>query len=599
MRPLRLEVKGFTAFRDPAEIDFTGFDVFAIAGPTGSGKSSLLDAMTYALYGRVERVGDRVGQLISQGQPRMAVTLEFEVGTDRYRVTRSTPAKGATKILLERLTDGEWQQAGDGADRVKPAESLIVRTIGLTYDGFTRSVLLPQGRFAEFLVGDPKKRRDILTELLGLSLFRRMAERANVISKKAADEAKWTADMLEQEFADVTREAVKEARSLQVAAGRREQSLLEARERVAKLLARWREAERSVEVLRAAGAEFVASAAGARVVAEELEELAARAVETRAAVAQSAAAAGAADLALEAAREALRAADATGGSAKELAEARLAAHGLHEAVRNLAARTASRTEALAAAAVSETAVGAAEAIRSRREEALTRCEAEVASCEAHLEAARHADLVAAVSSGLRAGDPCPVCARPLEEAPAVRAGALDDASRARDAARTAADAARSALVEAERAAERARRELQAAVNEGDRLQTEREEIERSIGAFRGRLIPVLGDPLPEDPAKALEERSTALEGLVAAERDADRMASTAAQAALRAEQDRDRVDGEIERRRDRLAADHGPVFERAGRALGRTATPPGCRRPPQRPTTRRPWSASASSWGRP
>ena len=57
MRPLRLEVKGFTAFRDRAEIDFTGFDVFAIAGPTGSGKSSLLDAMTYALYGRVERVG--------------------------------------------------------------------------------------------------------------------------------------------------------------------------------------------------------------------------------------------------------------------------------------------------------------------------------------------------------------------------------------------------------------------------------------------------------------------------------------------------------------------------------------------------------------
>ena len=58
--------------------------------------------MTYALYGRVERVGDRVSQLISQGQPRMAVMLEFEVGHDRYRVTRTTPAKGATVILLER-----------------------------------------------------------------------------------------------------------------------------------------------------------------------------------------------------------------------------------------------------------------------------------------------------------------------------------------------------------------------------------------------------------------------------------------------------------------------------------------------------------------
>ena len=101
MRPLRLELKGFTAFRDPAELDFTALDLFAISGPTGSGKSSLLDAMTYALYGRVERVGDRVSQLISQGQPRMTVMLEFEVGTERYRVTRSTPAKGSTKITVK------------------------------------------------------------------------------------------------------------------------------------------------------------------------------------------------------------------------------------------------------------------------------------------------------------------------------------------------------------------------------------------------------------------------------------------------------------------------------------------------------------------
>src|SRR5437899_6994553 len=157
MRPLRLELKGFTAFRDATEIDFTTLDVFAISGPTGSGKSSILDAMTYALYGRVERVGDRVGQLLSQGQPRMAVTLEFAVGPDRYRVTRSTPAKGGTKILLERRgPDDGWTQAGDGADRVREAEQMIARAIGLSYDGFTRSVLLPQGRFAEFLVGDAK-----------------------------------------------------------------------------------------------------------------------------------------------------------------------------------------------------------------------------------------------------------------------------------------------------------------------------------------------------------------------------------------------------------------------------------------------------------
>src|SRR2546423_9816982 len=144
MRPLRLELKGFTAFRDATELDLEPLEVFAISGPTGSGKSSLLDAMTYALYGRVERVGDRVGQLVSQGQPRMAVTMEFQVGQDRYRVTRSTPSgRGATKILLERMgPQGGWVQAGEGADRVRDVDRMLGQAIGLTYDGFTRSVLL-------------------------------------------------------------------------------------------------------------------------------------------------------------------------------------------------------------------------------------------------------------------------------------------------------------------------------------------------------------------------------------------------------------------------------------------------------------------------
>ena len=171
MRPVRLELKGFTSFRDDQAIDFDGLDLFAIAGPTGSGKSSILDAITYALYGYVDRVGKQVAQLVSQGQPRMAVMLQFGVGKDRYRVARSTPAHGASKILLERWQDGEWRQAGEGADRVREADAMIKQAVGLDYDAFTRSVLLPQGKFAEFLVGDAKDRRNILTELLGLELF--------------------------------------------------------------------------------------------------------------------------------------------------------------------------------------------------------------------------------------------------------------------------------------------------------------------------------------------------------------------------------------------------------------------------------------------
>ena len=67
MRPIRLEIRGFTAFREPQVVDFEGLDLFAITGPTGSGKSSILDALTFVLYGRAERVGDGVRQLVSQG----------------------------------------------------------------------------------------------------------------------------------------------------------------------------------------------------------------------------------------------------------------------------------------------------------------------------------------------------------------------------------------------------------------------------------------------------------------------------------------------------------------------------------------------------
>src|SRR5829696_6155499 len=131
MRPIRLELEGFTAFREKQSIDFTGLDLFAISGPTGSGKTSLLDAMTYALFGTIDRVGRQAAQFISQGQPRLSVLLEFAVGHERYRVTRSAPAKGQTRILLESWHGAEWAQAGEGADRVRDVDARIEQVVGL------------------------------------------------------------------------------------------------------------------------------------------------------------------------------------------------------------------------------------------------------------------------------------------------------------------------------------------------------------------------------------------------------------------------------------------------------------------------------------
>src|SRR5512143_282529 len=103
MKPLRLTVEGFTSFRDRLEVDVSGLDLFAITGPPGAGESSLIDAVVFALYGQVPRVGDDYKQLISQGAGRLSVLFEFAVGPDRYRIVRAARSDRASQQRLERL----------------------------------------------------------------------------------------------------------------------------------------------------------------------------------------------------------------------------------------------------------------------------------------------------------------------------------------------------------------------------------------------------------------------------------------------------------------------------------------------------------------
>jgi DNA repair protein SbcC/Rad50 len=85
MRPIRLEIKGFTAFREKSEIDFSNLDLFAITGQTGAGKSSLLDAMTYSLYGKTSRLNKAGKDLMNQGSTSMSVLFHFRVKNEEYR----------------------------------------------------------------------------------------------------------------------------------------------------------------------------------------------------------------------------------------------------------------------------------------------------------------------------------------------------------------------------------------------------------------------------------------------------------------------------------------------------------------------------------
>ena len=186
MRPIRLELQGFTAFREKCEVDFSSFDIFAITGQTGAGKSSLLDAMTYSLYGKTPRLNKAGKDLISQGAASMSVLLHFRVGAEEYKVARAI--KGSTVTArLERLQEGEWKGVSGTIGEINEPGAEIV---GLDFDGFTKAVILPQGKFDVFLRGKPDERREVLNDLLDIRIYQRMVQSANEKKQLSGELAK-------------------------------------------------------------------------------------------------------------------------------------------------------------------------------------------------------------------------------------------------------------------------------------------------------------------------------------------------------------------------------------------------------------------------
>ena len=144
MRPLRIEVSGLTAFRDPQEVNLEDLDLFVITGPTGAGKSSLLDAMILALYGKIPRGGTQaVREFITQGMAEARILLEFSLDGSRYRVSRRVPRNGAQSATFEQLDGEEWRSGVEGSG-VKAVNERIAELLRLNYDAFTKAVVLPR-----------------------------------------------------------------------------------------------------------------------------------------------------------------------------------------------------------------------------------------------------------------------------------------------------------------------------------------------------------------------------------------------------------------------------------------------------------------------
>ncbi|MDE8714583.1 SMC family ATPase [Veillonella atypica] len=190
MKPISLTIEAFGPYRDSVTLDFSKLEnhsMFLISGPTGAGKTSILDAMVYALYGEPSgevRKTDAIRSDFAEPERMTRVDFSFAIGDAQYRVERLPKQMVAKKrgtgmreqnasATVYEMKDGEWKVVATSAAAVRDT---IQRIIGFRKDQFLQVVLLPQGEFRKLLVASTNEREELLHTLFRTELYRKLQE---------------------------------------------------------------------------------------------------------------------------------------------------------------------------------------------------------------------------------------------------------------------------------------------------------------------------------------------------------------------------------------------------------------------------------------
>lgn len=203
MIPITLQIKNFLSYGDPIQtIEFGNYSLICLSGKNGHGKSALLDAITWALWGQARKIGGTAKAdqgLLRLGQTQMMVCLDFECGGQRYRVKREfmqTYGKPVTLLEFGILQPESGKYTPLTEKTLRETQAKIDQTLHLTFEGFTNSAFLRQGQANEFSKKSPKERKEVLSMILGLDRYENIRRLAAERVRQASNQKQYLAAVL-------------------------------------------------------------------------------------------------------------------------------------------------------------------------------------------------------------------------------------------------------------------------------------------------------------------------------------------------------------------------------------------------------------------